>query len=460
MSDKSSISRVMAEFAAGLQLDSVPAEAIKEAKRLLLDSVGCALGSLANEDMKIALEYTKALGGTPEATVIGSGLRTNAVNAALMNSLLVRARDYNDIYWKQDPSHPSDIIPAGLATAEKTGKGGREVLIAILIGHELEMRWCLAAEPGIREVGWHHATLTQFVSPLVAGRMLDLTVDQMVNAVGISGSSHCTFGGVVAGHLTNMKNTADPMAAQAGVIAAELASRGYTGPELIIEGREGIFDTIRNVKWNGDVLTDGLGDKFLITDISYKAFPTEYLTHSPITATIHLCEEHDIKPDQVKHVLVKTLKRGAEILSDPDKYRPTTKETADHSLPYCIAVAIIDRSVLPTAFTDERLKDERIWALLPKIKVVAEPEFEKLFPKVQPAEVEITTRDGQTFTRRVDYAKGDPKDPMTDDELIAKFRAQAEGVISAEAQDRIIDMTWALEEVGDIGDYMRLLVAK
>ncbi|MBN1287347.1 MAG: MmgE/PrpD family protein [Anaerolineae bacterium] len=458
MSHTRSISRTMAEFAANLKLEDVPADAIKEAKRFLLDSVGCAFGALGSRDMQIAHDYTEALGGAPEATVIGSGLRTNAVNAALMNSLLVRALDYNDIYWKQDPSHPSDIIPAGLACAEKAGRGGADVLSAILIGYELEMRWCLAADPGVREVGWHHATLTQFVSPLVAGRMLGLTVDQMVHAVGIGGSARNTFGCVVAGHLSNMKNTADPMAVQAGVIAAELARRGYTGPALVIEGREGLFDTIRNVRWDQNVLTDGLGKEFLITRCSYKAYPTEYLTHSPISATIHLCKEHNINPVEIGKVTVKTLRRGAEILSDPDKYKPTTRETADHSLPYCIAVACIDRSVLPTAFHEERLKDPAIWRLLPRIQVLAEPAFEGLFPKVQPAEVRITTASGGVHTRRVDYAKGDPMDPMSDAELVAKFRSQAGLWIDEARQDAIIEATWALEEIADIGEYMRLLV--
>jgi 2-methylcitrate dehydratase len=452
-----SISRKMAQWVKGLTLDVIPADARHEAKRLLLDSVGCALGSFENEDMQAIHGWIADQGGKQEATVIGSGHRTTAAYAGLMNALLVRARDYNDIYWKQDPSHPSDIIPAGLAAAEKSAKSGADLLTAIVIGHELEMRWCLAAEPGIREVGWHHATLTQMVSPLVAGKMYDLGEDELVNALGIGGSCHLTLGCVVAGHLTNMKNTADPLASGAGIVAAEWAARGYSGPALVIEGREGIFDTIRNVEWSGDTLTDGLGERWLINEISYKAYPTEYLTHSPITAAIHLCREHDIAPEQIAEVTVKTLKRGAEILSDPDKYKPTTKETADHSLPYCIAVAIIDRSVLPTAFTDERLKDERIWALLPKIKVVAEPEFEELFPKIQPAEVIIKTTNGDTFAKRVDYAQGDPMDPLSDDEIIAKFRAQAAGLLSGPQQDRVIAETFALEDVDDLTEYVMAL---
>jgi 2-methylcitrate dehydratase len=203
-----SISKQMAEFALNLRYEQIPPEAIKEAKRFLLDSMGCALAAVQNEDMQAIYRFTEKLGGTPEATVIGNGLRTNAANAALMNCLLTRAIDYNDIYWEQDPNHPSDIIGTALAAAEANGKNGRDALVAILIAYELAMRWCHAAEPGVREVGWHHASLTQFVSPLVAGRMYELDLDQMIAAVGISGSSHFTLGGVVAGHLTNMKNTA------------------------------------------------------------------------------------------------------------------------------------------------------------------------------------------------------------------------------------------------------------
>jgi 2-methylcitrate dehydratase len=454
-----SISRTMAEFAVGLKYEDLPDEVIHEAKRLLLDSVGCALGGYLTHDCRIAHMIIEVLGGNPHATVIGSGLRTSVVNVALLNALMVRALDYNDIYWKADPSHPSDIIPAGLALAEDLSKGGADVIVGIVIGHELEMRWSEAAEPGIREVGWHHATLTQLVSPFVAGRMLDLTVDQMVNALGICASHNLTLGAVTAGHLTMMKNTVDPMATQAGVIAAMLAKHGYTGPESVIDGREGIFHTLSNVEWHADILTDGLGTKFKTPEISYKAFPTEYLTHSPLSATIHLCQEHGITHADVEAVLVKTIKRGAEILSDPAKYKPTTRETADHSLPYCIAAAIVDGHVLPTSFDNAHLKDERIWALLPKIKVVDEPEFDALFPATQSSQVTITTTRGETFTRRVDYAKGDPRDPLSDEEIEAKFHSLAAPLLSEARRAEVVEAIWRLEGVDNIGSLMALLVA-
>jgi len=452
-----SISRNLARFVLSLHYDAIPEPARKEAKRFLLDSIGCALAALDHEDMRQAYQYIEQLGGSDQATIIGHGMRTNAPNAALMNALLVRAMDYNDIYWKQDPSHPSDIIPAALATGEMNSANGEELIVGIVIAYELEMRMCLAADPGVREVGWHHATLTQFVSPLVAGRMLGLSEDQLVAAVGIGGSSHFTLGGVVAGHLTNMKNTADPMATEAGVRAALLASTGYTGSEQLFEGKEGVFEVIGNVTWDAEKMLSGLGEKFMITECGYKAFPTEALTHQPITAALEVMAENKIDPHDVKEVVVRTTTRGADILSDPSKYQPTTKETADHSLPYCVAVAIVKGNVLPSDFEEEALKDPFVWELLPKIKVIADPEIDALFPKVKRAIVSITTTDGKTYTKQEDHAKGRAERPLSDVELIDKFSANAQHSLSDDHLKRVVEETLNVEQASSISQYMALL---
>jgi len=453
-----SISRRMARFALSLTYERIPEPARREAKRFLLDSIGCALAALDHEDMRQAYAYVRALGGREQATILGHGTKTNPPNAALMNALLIRAMDYNDIYWKQDPSHPSDVIPAALAPAESEGLSGKELLIGILICYELEMRLCLAADPGVREVGWHHASLSQFVAPLVASRMLRLSENQAVAACGIAGSSHFTLGGVVAGHLTNMKNTADPMATEAGVRAALLASTGYSGPVELFEGKEGVFEVIRNVTWDPDKMLGGLGEEFLINECGYKAFPTEALTHQPITAALEAMSAHDIDPHRVTEVLVRTTTRGADILSDPSKYEPRTKETADHSLPYCIAVAVTKGNVLPSDFEEAALSDPFVWETLPKIKVVADPEIDAMFPGVKRAIVTITTDDGQSHTVQEDHAKGRAENPLSDDELIAKFHANAAGAMSEAAMDRIVDATFALEDVPTVAEYVGLLV--
>ncbi|MBI5829100.1 MAG: MmgE/PrpD family protein, partial [Chloroflexi bacterium] len=260
--------------------------------------------------------------------------------------------------------------------------------------------------------------------------------------------------------LTNMKNTADPLASQAGVFAALMAREGYTGPVEVIEGKEGLVEVLRNVKWRTDELLKGLGETFLITDCGYKAFSTEALTHQPISAALNVCRARQIAAEDVATVLVETTTRGADILSDPSKYQPTTKETADHSLPYVIAAAIADGYVLPKSFTDEKLRDPRIWTLLPKIKVVADPEIDRLFPNVKRARVTITTTGGTSYTAQADVAKGDPADSLTDDEIVAKFRANAEGAMNERRMDQIVEAMWNFDALASIGDYMRLLIAE
>jgi len=450
------ISQRWAKFALGLNYENIPSVALKEAKRFLLDSVGCAFSALDNKDTQAAYNYIKDLGGKEQATIIGWGTKANLPQATLINSLLVRALDYNDIYWEQDPSHPSDIIPAVLSTGEFMKKNGEEVLVGIIIAYELEMRLCLAAFPGVREIGWHHATLTQLVSPVAAGRMLGLNEEEIVAAIGISGSSHFTLGGVVAGHLTNMKNAADPFAVEAGVRAALLASKGYTGPVEVFEGKEGLFEVLDKVEWDNDILTKGLGDKFLINQCGYKAFPTEALTHQPITAALEVMQENSIDPKEVKEVLVETTTRGADILSDPSKYKPTTKETADHSLPYCIAVAVAKGNVLPSDFEEDALRDPLVWSLLDKIKVVANPEIDALFPKVKRAIVTIKTPQGE-FKKQEDFAKGQPERPLSDEEIISKFKANSEKKISSSRMEKIIKAIQELENIDNIEDYMKLL---
>ncbi|MEA1993595.1 MAG: MmgE/PrpD family protein [Euryarchaeota archaeon] len=454
-----SISHEMAKFALDLEYTDIPAKAVKEVKRFMLDSVGCGLAAMKNEDMEQAFEYIKTLGGKKQARIMGHGYLTNMPNATLMNSLLIRGMDYNDIYWEQDPSHPSDIIPAALSPGEYRGSSGKELIEGILTAYELEMRMCLAAHPGVREVGWHHATLTQFVSPVVAGKMLELTEKEIVAAVGISGSSHSTFGGVVAGDLTNMKNTADPMAVEAGVRAAMLAETGFSGPVKVFEGKEGLFEVINNVEWDSDILTDGLGKNFLITDCEYKAFPTEALTHQPITAALEIMKDHTIDPENVKKIVIETTTRGADILSDPSKYKPETKETADHSLPYCIATAVAKGNVLPSDFELKALKDPLVLEIIEKIKVVTNEEIDSLFPKVKRAICTIATKDGETYRNQVDHARGSKENPLSDEEVISKFRANASDVLSEERMDELIKATFDLEKFSNIGEYIDLLVS-
>jgi 2-methylcitrate dehydratase len=449
----------MARWAADLTFDDLSAEALHEARRYLLDSLGCALGGYLQHDVKIALEVIGEMAGAGPATVIGTGAKLDPVSASLLNALMVRVMDYNDIYWKQDPSHPSDIIPAALACGEKTARNGRDLVVGIVLGHEFEQRLCEAAFPGIRERGWHHATLTAFAAPIVAGRMLGLDWERIQHAIGISASRHATLGAVTAGKLTMMKNTVDPMATQSGVLAALLAEKGYTGPEHVIDGKEGLVHCY-GPEWKLEVLTEGLGESWRITQCGMKAYPTEALTHAPISCVLDLVREHDLKPDDVKKVRIRSLARAADILADPSKYDPRTKETADHSLPYVIAAAVAERQVTPLQFTQEKIMDPTIRAQLDKVEVVADPEIEALFPELQRVIVAIETAGGREHTRQVDYPKGDPRNPLTDREIEEKFDSLAEPVLDGDALKRVKEAVWSLEKLDSIPSLMDLLKAE
>ncbi len=455
----SAVTTAIAQRAGSLKFEQLSSDAVYQAKRFLLDALGCALGGYQQPDAKIALAVLEEIAGRGPCTVIGTGKRIDAVSASLANALMIRCMDYNDIYWKQDPSHPSDIFPAALACGERANADGRELIVGLVLGHEFECRFCESAFPGIRERGWHHATLTAFVSPIVAGRALHLGWEQIQHAIGISASRHATLGAVTAGKLTMMKNTVDPLATQSGVLAALLAEKGYTGPEHVIDGKEGLTHCL-GPEWKLNVLTERLGEPWRITQCGMKAFPTEALTHTPISAVLDLVRENKLHADLVEKVRIRSLARAADIISDPSKYDPRTKETADHSLPYVIAAALVDHQVTPAQFTMEKIMDEKIRAQLRKVEVVADSEIEKAFPALQRVIVTIHTTDGREFTKQLDYPKGDPRNPLSDREIEEKFDALAAPVLSRAAPKRVREAVWKLEELGSVTDLMKLLRAK
>src|SRR5438874_5557739 len=234
------LSHTIADWACSLRYEHLSPEAIQAAKLFWFDSIGCALGGSQQEDAEILLKHyramagedassrdsstslgmtkkhDRAIGGNGKATAFVSGFKTNPVDAAFLNGHMIRAMDYNDIYWKADPCHPSDLIAAPLALCESERLDGKDLILGTIIAYEIEMRLCEIGRPGVREYGWHHATLSAFAAPIAAGRVLNLTRDQMVSAIGISAARTFCPGAVTAGQLTNMKNTGHPWARRSG----------------------------------------------------------------------------------------------------------------------------------------------------------------------------------------------------------------------------------------------------
>lgn len=455
-SHESYLSYRIAQWVEGLKYEDLPRPVLREVGRFVLDSVGCAFGGWRTADWKIVRSLAEAEGGKKLCRLLGEGVKVTPTQAAFLNALAIRALDYNDIYWKQDPSHPSDIISGPMAAAELTGKSGKELVLGIVVAYELEQRLCEASFPGIRELGWHHATLTAFAAAYAAGKTLGLNAAQLQHAAGIAGSANCTLGAVTAGHLTMMKNTVDPMATRAGLEAALLAQRGYQGPAHVFEGKESLAHVMRN-EWKWDVFGD-LGRDWRIRQCGMKAFPTEALTHAPISCTIAICQENRLSVDQIAEVRIRTLRKAADILSDPSKYQPKTRETADHSLPYCISAGIVFGRVTPDLFEEAVIADPRIQRVIHKIKVVAEPEFEAAFPKVQRCHVVVTATDGRRFEKQIDYPKGDPRDPLSDQEIRAKFDSLAQGV-PPERREQIWKAGFRLGSFKQAASFMKLCVA-
>ncbi|MFZ0797663.1 MAG: hypothetical protein WAM98_07735, partial [Terriglobales bacterium] len=226
----------------------------------------------------------------------------------------------------------------------------------------------------------------------------------------------------------------------------------------VVDGKEGLTHVF-GPEWRLNLLTDGLGQSWRITQCGMKFFPSEALTHAPISAMLDLVKTNDLRPDQVEKIQIRSLARAADILSDPSKYDPHTKETADHSLPYVIAAALVDRQVTPAQFEMKKIMDPTIRAQLKKVEVVADPEIEKVFPALQRVIVNITTTAGRTLSKQLDYPKGDPRNPLSDAEIEEKFRALAEGVLSAKAQDKLIEAIRSLEKCESVSKLMALMKA-
>src|SRR6202158_6187231 len=320
------LSHLIAEWATALKYEHLSAEAIQAAKLFWFDSIGCALGGSRQDDAKILLRHYRSMsatadssggegGGKGRATAFVSGFKTNPVDASFLNGHMIRAMDYNDIYWKADPCHPSDLIAAPLALCESEGLSGKDLILATIIAYEIEMRLCEIGRPGVREYGWHHATLSAFAAPVAAGRGLNLNVDQMVSGLRIRAARTFCARAVDAGKLTNMKNTVDPWAGRMGAESALLARDGFSGPEHIIDGKEGLFAVFRHVQYKGQPASfDGEGlvkdlpnskdSHYRILDCGMKSFPIEALSHAPLTAMMKTVKENKIKADDVKEIKV------------------------------------------------------------------------------------------------------------------------------------------------------------
>ncbi|MHB8483859.1 MAG: MmgE/PrpD family protein [Nitrospiria bacterium] len=447
----------LSAFAKSLRYEDIPKKTNHELKRRIIDSLGCALGAYHSEPAGIVREMGLHIFSPYGATLFGKDHKTTPDFAAFANGLLIRYLDYNDTYLSLEPAHPSDNLSAVLAIAEAEHCSGKKLLAALLAAYEIQCRLCDGAS--LRSRGWDHVVYGVFSSSLAAAKLMDLTQEEMVHVLGIAGVANNALRQTRVGELSMWKGAAFANAARNGVFAALLVKHGMTGPAPIFEGEKGFFKLISG-PIHLDSASFGGGNKpFRILDSYIKYYPAEYHSQSAIGAALELrpgiLEEGGT--EGIESVLVKTPQASFEIIgSEKEKWSPKSRETADHSLPYLVGIALIDGKVGLDQFSDDRILDKNVLKFLKKIQVVRDREMDKEYPEGIPNEVSIVMKSGKTFTKKILYPKGHPKNPLTDDEVEYKFKTLGKSLLSEQRLNEILDTLWHLEKLEDSGTLVSL----
>jgi 2-methylcitrate dehydratase len=460
----------LARYGHSLTFNDLPEAVVHEVKRRVLDSLGCALGAWNMPPCRFARQIAQRVKLARGATLWGTGHKTLPELAAFANGGLVRYFDFNDTYLAKEPAHPSDNISAVLAVAEAIGASGKRVIEAVVLAYEVQCRLCDAA--ALRPRGWDHVTYGPFSSALAAAHVMKLSEARTRHALNLAGVSNVALRQTRVGDLSMWKACAFSNAARNGVFAALLAQLGMTGPSPIFEGEKGFMKLVSGPfevpafagEMDHRAAMGGAGAaRYKILETYIKHYPVEYHAQTAVEAALALRaellrSEGSDAIQQLSDVEIGSYDVAIEIIGrEPEKWQPTTRETADHSFPYCVAVALQDGQVTLQSFDEKRLQDSALHDLMKKIRVVREAAFLDRYPATMPTRITARTRDGKTYTRQVDLPLGHPGNPMTDQQLEVKFRRLVTRRLGRARTERVIRIVWRLEEMTNIGTLMPLL---
>lgn len=458
--EKQTVAEVVSKFALNLTYDTMSPALRHMTKRFILDNVGCMLGGGREESSREIVQVAKLLGGEPQSTVIGFGFKTSFVNAAMTNATVGHSLELDDDH-RVGTQHPGiEVVPTALAVAEYVGASGEEVIAAVCAGCEVAIRVGEAFLGDAYYQGFHPTgTCGVFGSAVAAGKLLKLTSVQMVNALGIAGSQSSGLREWKATGAWTKRYQAGH-ANFAGAIAAIMAKQGYTGPWTIFEGTYGVLRAYSyQLHYDETVIINQLGEKFEMVDTSIKPHACCRFAQPLVDAALQVVKEHDLWPKDIKSVKIGTGKNTLIALTEPHerKWHPETGVDAQFSLPFSVAVAITRRVALAEEFTEKYFKDPEILSFMERIEGYLAPEVEACWPESYPAIAIIETYDGRIYTGKVEFPKGDPENPVTDEELEAKFRYLTEGRISAEDIDKAVALLKRLEAESDTKALMTCL---
>lgn len=449
----------LAEYAAGLRFEELPPVVVAEAKRRFLDSIATAVGALQarSEPGAIARRAALQANASGPSTLVGGG-RSTPDWAAFANGVLIRYLDYNDTYLSKEPAHPSDNLAAVWAVGQSVGSSGRDVITAAVVAYEIQCR--LADAFSIRARGWDHVTYGTISTAAASARLMGLDAGRITHAINIAGTIGTALRQTRAGELSMWKGCAFAAAARTGVFAAQLAAGGMSGPAPIFEGEMGIFRQLcGGVAFDLPKLGGRDGADYMLPETCIKFWPAEYHSQSAIQAALRL------RPAvgdwrTIRRIEIRSFDAAVDIIAkDPEKWRPRTRETADHSLPYCTVAALADGDVSAVQFDEAHLRDEALLAVVARTEVLRDAALTARYPAGIPNRLTITTGDGRVLTDECEFPRGHARNPMSDAELEAKFRRLADGVLDGPAQARVLSLVGELDRPGASGVLDGLLAA-
>jgi 2-methylcitrate dehydratase PrpD len=453
----------ISRFIVHTRYEDLPGDAIERAKRTALDCVGAALAGVAEPVSQTITAYVTKLGGPPQASVFGGGVKTSVQDAALANGSIAHALDYDDCGVKI--GHPSVLVlPAVLSLGEHVRASGQDILAAYILGLEIECKLALHADFKLMQARLNHQTWYGSIGAAAAcAKLLRLDVEKTRMALGIAANFAC-------GLSTNHGSMAGAMAAgnacRNGVVAALMADAGVTANSNIIEAKNGFYDTLVGPgHYEAERMADGLGKPFYIESpgIGLKKYPSCYHTHRALDGIFQLIRDHRLNDKDIAEVDVGTSERAMRVLAFTE---PATPYQAKFSMPYCVAAAVVDRKVTLDTFTPRKFEDRDIVETRKKVHlsfpdVPIWPGLADVGPDTEFVgnPVTIKTTDGRSYSARVDIPRGDPALPLSDDELLEKYRDCARSRLPSEAIERTIELALGLERVAEIKTLTAALAA-
>lgn len=444
---RAGVAHQLARYALSVDYADLPENVVKQAKRCVMDGLACAIGGYDAPGRPICETTAAALGGPPEATVIGSGRKLGAVNATLVNCFMLRFLEYNDV---GGGNHNTEAIPALLAVAERDGRSGRDFLAALVVSYEIGVR-VIASLPGAAagwdRHGWSTDARGGLNMPPAIGKLTGLSEVQIAHAIAICASRGIPLGILDADREENamVKNLRFGMITRDAIEACLLASHGLTGPLRVVEGDGGYNKGLVGGEMDFDKLVDFTGWRIL--DTRHKKLCANGSTQGHLNATIGIVLEHDLKPEDIEKVVIRAGAREARHTTSLAKKYPRNAETADHSAFYATAYAIKERHFGPDSAHPRHFADPVILDLIERISVVHDS---SLPDRGREGISVITTRDGRTFERHGDALKEEVPDSFLED----KLRDLSAGKIPDSKVEEIIERIWSLDEEKNIQFFM------